>query len=449
MNMDFENDITPEDRFLHNIFAHMMKITNFDGNSNVEENHSEDMAAQNSDIRYIPVEAIPGFPLGDRDNLVLIGHPSEFGNSYKLGNLRVISDRQVRPGISLSRYMGGNMVSVVRSYDDRPLGYFVDTVTPDNLLERVEAVKAATDVKWYAYLHEMLLTLAGINPDDFGNALETIRLEDEKNKKKHFFEGVAGAIMDGPLSIIAPGTILGAAAAMISEPDESQPSPKQKASASLASDASKFDKGSNDNLGHLLNNINPDDAVRLIRLMLDNPRKPARKVLDVENWPEAGKYHLHVVRRKLGNKDFGSNYKYCLYYSKGRGPKIPIKFVHTPSYCIYLMYVIDRAKRGSSAGPLNLWRNKDAFIDLYMALYGISKEDAVQKYIIATYRKGEKENTVRGGRYNDYMTDIDTKIVEKLGDYDSFLLKPGFKGFLPIRPENIEIDENLKVFNFQ
>ena len=183
--MDFENDITPEDRFLHNIFAHMMKITNFDGNSNVEENHSEDMAAQNSDIRYIPVEAIPGFPLGDTDNLVLIGHPSEFGNSYKLGNLRVIPDREVRPGISLSRYMGGNMVSVVRSYADRPLGYFVDTVTPDNLLERVEAVKAATDVKRYAYLHEMLLTLAGINPDDFGNALETIRREDEKNKKKN------------------------------------------------------------------------------------------------------------------------------------------------------------------------------------------------------------------------------------------------------------------------
>ena len=47
------------------------------------------------------------------------------------------------------------------------------------------------------------------------------------------------------------------------------------------------------------------------------------------------------------------------------------------------------------------------------------------------------------------MTDIDNKIVEKLGDYDSFLLKPGFKGFISIRPENIELDENLKNFNFQ
>jgi len=56
---------------------------------------------------------------------------------------------------------------------------------------------------------------------------------------------------------------------------------------------------------------------------------------------------------------------------------------------------------------------------------------------------------LRGGRYNDYMTDIDNKIVEKLGDYDSFLLKPGFKGFISIRPENIELDENLKNFNFQ
>lgn len=100
--MDFEKDVTAQDRFLHNVFAHITKITNFGEDSDDEENNSPMMTPQDTDIRYIPIEAIPGFPLGDDDNLVLIGHPSEFGNSYRLKNLRVIPNRMVRPKATLA-----------------------------------------------------------------------------------------------------------------------------------------------------------------------------------------------------------------------------------------------------------------------------------------------------------------------------------------------------------
>lgn len=225
------------------------------------------------------------------------------------------------------------------------------------------------------------------------------------------------------------------------------PELKKCAHASLASADGKYEK-EHDDVFKALKNINTEDAVRLLRLVAQNP-KAAKNMFDFENWSAAKKYRLHVVARSKGNKDFSSSYNYCLYYSKGKGPKIPIKFVHNPAYCIYLMYVIDRANRGSEAGQLIFWRNKEEFIKLYMTIFGLPYKEASKKYEKAVYRKDENDNFLRGGYFNDYMKDIDSTIVGEFGDYDSFPMKPGFKGFISIRPENIEIDEKLKSFNFQ
>ena len=63
-DIEFEKDRSPEERFLHNVFARITKMTKF-GEDSVGDNNSGEMTAKRNDIRYIPVEAIPGLPLGD------------------------------------------------------------------------------------------------------------------------------------------------------------------------------------------------------------------------------------------------------------------------------------------------------------------------------------------------------------------------------------------------
>ena len=443
-DIKFEKDRSPEERFLHNVFARITKMTKF-GEDSVGDNNSGEMTAKRNDIRYIPVEAIPGLPLGDDYNCLLIGSPDDFGDTCGLGAFRLVPDIELRPLVKMSRYLGGNIVSVVRSYDDSPLGYFVGNCNRDDLAECVAAISEATEEKRRAILQQMLLSEARSNPERMRAAIKSLHCDDGSPSLRQALGGVACAIGVGVLSLITPGPM---SDATLGEERKSRRSPKKRTHTVPDHDDNKYKKEQDDATLKALSNINTNDAVRLLRLVAQNP-KAAKNMFDFESWPAAKQYRLHVVRRRSGNKDFSSSCNYCLYYSKGRGPKIPIKFAHNPAYCIYLMYVIDRAKRGSNAGPLNLCRNKEEFIKLYMVVYGITYKEAHDKYEKANYRKDENEQFLRGGRNNDYMTDIDNKIVEKLGDYDSFLLKPGFKGFISIRPENIELDENLKNFNFQ
>lgn len=161
----------------------------------------------------------------------------------------------------------------------------------------------------------------------------------------------------------------------------------------------------------------------------------------------ASNYEIYV--RKWDEKckgDFTKNkYHYCIYLKNGKGEEIPVKFKHTPSYCIYMMYILDRYQRGDEVAELKIKELKKEFCGLFNVIMDGDEEKIEDMYNRMSLRV-ESDGSMRKGRIDDYIKDIHDTMVELVGEIDSIPLKVGHGRYIGIHPERIFIDDKLAKF---
>lgn len=198
----------------------------------------------------------------------------------------------------------------------------------------------------------------------------------------------------------------------------------------------------------LIASVSHEDLQQLV-LELITRQKGATQIFDFSNLSAASEYELYVRKWDKTIQGFDQKFHYCIFLKDGRGKEYPIKFQHHPAYCLYMMYIIDRAIRGNDASYLSIRENKEQYIRLYQTVFGDPYDEAEKKYLTFAYRLTKEGAISRKGRYDDYLRDIDNTITSIVGRADSIPLKLRDGGHLELLPERIKIDENLRVFNFK
>lgn len=198
----------------------------------------------------------------------------------------------------------------------------------------------------------------------------------------------------------------------------------------------------------LIASVSHEDLQQLV-LELITRQKGATQIFDFSNLSAASEYELYVKKWDETIKEFDRKFHYCIYLKDAKDKEYPIKFQHHPAYCLYMMYIIDRAIRGNDASYLSIRENKEQYIRLYQAVFGAPYDEAEKKYLTFAYRLTKEGVISRKGRYDDYLKDIDNTITSIVGRADSIPLKLRDGGHIELLPERIKIDENLRVFHFK
>lgn len=199
---------------------------------------------------------------------------------------------------------------------------------------------------------------------------------------------------------------------------------------------------------HSLEAIDQKSLVELLFEVAKKDRNFFRKLDDARQSITA-KYRISVRKWSSDQiKDFKDQYRYCIYVKDYRGNEIPVKFKNTPSYCIFMMHVLDRRKRGDQTTALSFIDNKEEFKRLYRSVMNETYEQIDSFCEEMIHRKMSNSGNLRKGRYDDYIKDINDTFDQMLGQPDSLALKIGHGQFLNIPPSNIKIDDDMPDFNF-
>lgn len=183
------------------------------------------------------------------------------------------------------------------------------------------------------------------------------------------------------------------------------------------------------------------EAAKTDKRLLQKLQKAKRKM--------ATKYGLRVRQWSSDQKkDFKDQYRFCLYLTDDKGNEKPIKFKNNPSYCIFMMYVLDRFTRGLEATYLSFKENQDEFKRLYRSIFNEDYEQIDSFCEEMIHRPTNVKGIVRKGRFDDYIKDINDTMDELVGCPDSISLKVGHGQFLEIPQYKIEVDKNLPFFKF-
>lgn len=163
----------------------------------------------------------------------------------------------------------------------------------------------------------------------------------------------------------------------------------------------------------------------------------------------ASRYEIHVRPWKSTfRNDFKDRYLYCIYLKNAKGKETALSFKNYPSYCIYMMYIIDRAQRGDDVTDLSLKGLRTEFCQLYKTIISETDENIKKFYDGLEYRKIDGGDKKRKGRFDDYIKDIHETLENLIGAIDSIPFKVGHGRYLNVLPERIHIDEKLTKFKF-
>lgn len=194
------------------------------------------------------------------------------------------------------------------------------------------------------------------------------------------------------------------------------------------------------------------DQQNLVALLVEAAKTDRRLLQKLQNAKQkmASKFGIIVKKWSRDLKDdFKDKYKFCLYLKDDKGMEKPIKFKNGPSYCIFMMYVLDRYRRGMEATSLSFKDNKEEFNRLYRSLLNEKYEQIDSFCNEMLYRQTKDDNVVRKGRFDDYIKDINDTMDELVGCPDSISFKVGNGQFLGIPQNQIEIDQSLPKFKFK
>lgn len=163
----------------------------------------------------------------------------------------------------------------------------------------------------------------------------------------------------------------------------------------------------------------------------------------------ASQYSIKVKKwSKDQENNFNDFYRYCLYVVDSKGNEKPIKFHNRPSYCIYLMYILDRYNKCDLVSDLSYKDNQSEFKKLYSEIMLEDSEQIDSFCDTMLRRKNPETGLFRKGRYDDYIKDISDTFDDLVGSPDSMVFKVGHGQFLQITPSRIEIDVNLPKYTF-
>lgn len=377
---------------------------------------------------------------------------------------------------TLADYIGGDIICPLFGVNNRERAYLISTVEGKDVPSVVRSVVEAAISSDREYLEEILIAAAFNNPTAFSDSNTGKRA----GNKGSAAAGVAGGLLRLPvmsLSACALGLCAGAGFDVVegladgngldasAGDDPSAFLPGSQAGNTMSSMRKKLllsklpekvserfikqNPARRKEIEALIASVSHQDLQEIVMELITR-QKGALSIFDFERLSAASEYGICVRRRdKSCSSDFDPKFKYCLYLKDRQGREIPVKFQNHPAYCLYIMYVIDRAIRGEKATYLSIRQNKDEFIRLYQEIFGFSAEDAAHKYSTFSYRLNKEGTPTRKGRYDDYLKDIDQTIVSLVGRADSIPLKLRDGGHLEIKPERITIDEHLRSFKFR
>lgn len=144
------------------------------------------------------------------------------------------------------------------------------------------------------------------------------------------------------------------------------------------------------------------------------------------------------------SKDFKNKnkYHYFLYLQDARGKETPVIFKHNPSFCIYVMYMIDRYNRKEDVTDLSIRTMEKEFSTIYKIIMDETDEKIAELFKGMSYRT-TKSGNVRDGRYGEYIKDIHTTFENLMDNVNSLPFKVGQGRYLQLPPEKMSLPTNL------
>ena len=194
-------------------------------------------------------------------------------------------------------------------------------------------------------------------------------------------------------------------------------------------------------IDQITDNLTPEEAKALLKLLVKKTRRSAQDLTYAVTGGYSN-YELHIVPRPDHTvKQYKDKVRYVMVLKDAKGREIPVVFKNAPSYCIYMMHVIDRVTNKENAKAIDLSKNKAAFKAIYTALF-FETEEKIDKY----YRELENRpdgDKLRKGRYPEYIKDIHQTFEAILGTVNSMPFKIGKNQYLSLIPAKIKIPSTL------
>lgn len=349
-----------------------------------------------------------------------------------------------------------NIVCLIENPANREPYYVVAKADIDELDLAVSEVINAAEAQMRKFYEEALVVVAMDSPAIFRDALnKVIPLKDSLYGRQPFFHHIVARRKPGSALREAALELRGHKAA-------ERGSTGETGSVSARARNEAFDNLPS-KLSEAFENQNPVDfeivketfrnmtAAEMQAIIFELAKKKAGLLHDMQSTAlnAASRYEIHVRPWRSGARNhFKDRYLYCIYLRNAKGLEIPVSFKNYPSYCIYMMYVIDRVQRGDEVTELKVKKNKKAFCELYSTVINETPDNVIKLYEEMDYRKIAGTGKIRKGRYDDYIKDIHETLERLVGDIDSIPLKVGHGRYLGVLPERIFIDERLAKFRF-
>ena len=440
--------------------------------------------------KYLSSEGIPNL-FGRKDCVFVIGDKSLLQDIVletldKLKGKGLWYDLYIHNSIgkaSLADYIGGDVICPLFDINGYIRGYIVADSSEAELPVVVEDTIKATYKNQREYLEDILLAATFNSPVEFNNSVDAIfgehqNRDNDSDGNSRFLPfdisgfpllplGTAAFGLEGDFDLdfdVADGIddisidesidLSDAAVGPIRYLNTSNMSSKNKREflkhipEKVSERYIRKNPNCKKDLEALIASVSHEDLQQLV-LELITRQKGATRIFDFSNLSAASEYELYVRKWDKSIQGFDQKFHYCIFLKDGRGKEYPIKFQHHPAYCLYMMYIIDRAMRGNDASYLSIRENKEQYIQLYQTVFGDPYDEAEKKYLTFAYRLTKEGVISRKGRYDDYLKDIDNTITSIVGRADSIPLKLRDGGHIELLPERINIDENLRVFHFK
>lgn len=198
-------------------------------------------------------------------------------------------------------------------------------------------------------------------------------------------------------------------------------------------------------VNELMENFTPEETKAFIQRFFEKYKHAAQEALYTMIGGESN-YELVIKPREYATMSiYKDKAQYLLYLKDAKGKEIPVVFKNAPSFCIYVMHVIDRYRKKGNTRVLDLRQLKNGFCLIYTAIFDESKDKILHVYDELESRiSGQGDSAKkRRGRYPEYIKDIQTTFKEILGVENSMPFKVDNNNFLSLNPSNIHIPEDL------
>ena len=142
-----------------------------------------------------------------------------------------------------------------------------------------------------------------------------------------------------------------------------------------------------------------------------------------------------------------TNGKYRVYLSNGERT-IPVKFGRTASCVVYIMYLIDKKRRGDEVDTLKVVNNEELFCKLYDLIYGSNSGTGAFTTLKTRFDNGN----VKRSRLTDCYSDIRRALEESVSKFEESSLPfyiPNEHSHISVLSDKITIPNAFDEFSFR